>query len=205
LDALPRDHTRSFQAPVGIETLEDAMKLYKPKSKDKMNCFKVTFSCIVIAFFGECLWETPVQNDIWDQYIYTFMGITRAVLQNIFELEDIQTVINSVANRLNSSNFSPGLYVNFSHTLLKDQNFLKMVNPHLQQTFIDHVASLLERINQLSDYQKKCMLVFRKSHWSPEEIENFLDPAVNITSAERDLVDLYIDGNYFYIIKPPRS
>ena len=181
------------------------MNLYKPKSKDKMQCFKVTFSCIVIAFFGQCLWESPVQNDIWDQYIYTFMGITRAVLQNIFEIENIQTVINSVAERIDNSNFSPGLYVNFTHITLKDQNFLKQVNPNLQQTFINHVASLLERINHLSDYQKRCMLVFRKSHWSPEEVEDFLNPAVNITSAERDLVDIYIDGKNLSFINPPRS
>ena len=192
---MPESHVRGFPAPVDVDTLEDASKCYKPKSKDQMKSFQVAFCCVATSLFGQCLWESPIQNALFDNYIYRFMANTKAALTHIFDLDSINDIMRNLEERNNRQSFSPGLYHNFTHVALNEQTFLKVVNPELKQTFVNHVASLLTRISNLSDYQKRCLLIFTRSSWTPEDLQNLINPSIIITHAERSLVDIYIDGN----------
>ena len=52
----------------------------------------------------------------------------------------------------------------------------------------------LKKINYLKDFKKKSFLAFTKSDWQPDELNDLMNPRINITNAQRTLVNQYIDG-----------
>jgi hypothetical protein len=187
-------------APENIEILTDAQKLFKPNAKNQQKSFQLIFAILVISTMGEILWTPPVSNAIVADFFCTFLATTRAALNHIFEPEPIQRTIEMMTANFADLIFCE-LYVPFSDRRLHEQNFLKIVNPDYIDVFTRHVACLLNQINKLTDYQKKCMLIFTRRDWTPIEITHLLDPRIIITHHERLLVEIFIEGSISCISK----
>ena len=196
---LPADaHLTGWTPPENINTLVDAQKIHKPQAKDEMKSLQTAFTVFAIASLGEVLWEPVIQNDLFDAHFTTWMASTICALESNFTREFLQNMVRRLDVEVQSYNLSSGLYKNFEDSRIRNQEFMKFVNPDYDLVFVRHVSCVLTRINNLQDVQKKCLMIFTKSFWLPEELEDLVNPEISITNAERMLVDHFLNGRIIF-------
>ena len=187
-------HQTGWTVPDNINTLIDAQKIHKSKARDAIKSLQTAFTVFAIASLGEIFWESVIQNDLFDDHFTTWMASTICALEENFTTEFLQRTVVRLENEVPDMIFSTGLYKNFEDSRIKDQTFLKMVNPDFDHVFVRHVSCVLTRINNFQDVQKKCLMIFTKSSWLPDELEMMINPEIPITNAERLLIDHFLDG-----------
>jgi hypothetical protein len=148
---------------------------------------------LIISCFGEVLWKPPLEIVDFESSLATFMGQDLVAVQD-YNFDQLPEMIRVMSQRIADAEFSPNLYLEFCDSRLRNQNFLKVINPALTDFFNTHVAVALKKINYLKDFQKKSFLAFTKSDWQPDELNDLMNPRINITNAQRTLVNQYIDG-----------
>ena len=126
------------------------------------------------------------------------MGQDLVAVQD-YNFEQLPEMIRVMSQRIDDAEFSPNLYLEFCDSRLRNQNFLKVINPALDGFFNTHVAVVLKKINDLKDFQKKSFLAFTKSEWQSDALNDLMNPLINISDAQRILVNQYIDGKYIKI------
>ena len=60
-----------------------------------------------------------------------------------YNFEQLPEMIRVMSQRIDDADFSPNLYLEFCDSRLRNQNFLKVINPALNYFFNTHVAVVL--------------------------------------------------------------
>jgi hypothetical protein len=173
-----------------VNNIDQVSNLWPKTRNGGKLCFGQNVLILATMLYGQMLVKPPINSRLVDENFNFFLGYHLYKINRETSPFESEGSYVQEAGQFNRDDFYT-LYSSFRHRHVKPQNFIKIVNlvELTEQKWLDHVATVINTLNTLDDYEKKNLLRFSQPNLPI--IEKFRLESQNIimTSSENLIID----------------